>query len=277
VSPLPTIILSGIILEQSPLTWRHIDMKNGIIILTIVAVGLAVGLVLQSKKVTVVNARLLETQTEFVRVSNNLQETSATLAEHDKLYALQETKLKQREEDVASLSQNLVAANTSLTKAQDQINSAVTEMQKQGARIAELETMRDNLSKRMDGLTNNIAGLEQQITDTRRKLASAEGDRAFLLKELDRLQKERSELVRQFNDLAFLRGQVSKLQEEYAVNQRLDWMNKGVYASQDRKGAEALVSKANVPPAKADRRLNVEIYQDGPVKAGSSTTNSPAR
>jgi chromosome segregation ATPase len=249
-------------------------MKNGIIILSIVAVGLAVGLVLQSKKVTVVNARLLETQAEFVRVSNNWQETTAKLADSEKLYALQESKLKQRDEEVASLSGNLLAANSSLTKAQDQIKSAEVEMQKQGARIAELETMRDNLTKKMDGLTNNIAGLEEQINDTKRKLASAEGDRTFLLKELDRLQKERGELVRQFNDLAFLRGQVSKLQEEYAVNQRLDWMNKGVYASQDRKGAEALVSKAAVPPVRADHRLNVEIYQDGPVKAGSSITNS---
>jgi chromosome segregation ATPase len=252
-------------------------MKNGIIILTIVAVGLAVGLVLQSKKVTVVNARLLETQNEFVRISNNWQETSAKLADQEKLYALQETKLNQRIEEVTSLSGNLIAANASLSKAQEQIKSAEAEMQKQGAKIAELETMRDTLSKKMDGLTNNIASLEDQITDTKRKLASAEGDRTFLLKELDRLQKERGELVRQFNDLAFLRGQVSKLQEEYAVNQRLDWMSKGVYASQDRKGAEALVSKASPPPSRPDRRLNVEIYQDGPVKSGTSTTNNPAR
>ena len=252
-------------------------MKNGIIILTIVAVGLTVGLVLQSKKVTVVNARLRETQAEYVRVSNNWQETSVKLADREKLADLLQTNLTQRTEEVASLKDHLLAANTSLTKAQDQIKSAEAEMQKQGARIAELETMRANLSQKMNGLTNNIAGLEAQITDTRRKLASAEGDRTFLLKELDRLQKERAELVHQFNDLAFLRGQVSKLQEEYAINQRLDWMNKGVYASQDRKGAEALVSKVTVPVAKADRRLNVEIYQDGAVKTGSSTTNSPAR
>ena len=252
-------------------------MKNGIIILTIVAVGLAVGLVLQSKKVTIVNARLVETQAEFVRVSNNWLETSVKLADQEKLADLLQTNLTRRTEEVTSLQDHLLSANASLTKAQDQMKSAEAEMQKQGARIAELETMRDTLSKKMDGLTNNIAGLEAQITDTRRKLVSAQGDRTFLLKELDRMQKERSELVRQFNDLAFLRGQVSKLQEEYAVNQRLDWMNKGVYASQDRKGAEALVSKPAAPASKPDRRLNVEIYQDGAAKTGSATTNSPAK
>ncbi len=252
-------------------------MKNGIIILTIVAVGLAVGLVLQAKKVTVVNARLVEAQGDLTRVSNNWQEASVKLADQEKLSTLLQSNLTQRAEEVATLSNNLLAANTSLTKAQDQIKFAESEMQKQGARIAELETMRASLNQKMDGLTNSIATLEGQIVDTRRKLASAEGDRTFLLKELDRLQKERAEMVRQFNDLAFLRGQVSKLQEEYAVNQRLDWMGRGVYASQDRKGAEALLSRTPTTTAKTDRNLNVEIYQDGAVKSGSSATNSPAR
>jgi len=60
--------------------------------------------------------------------------------------------------------------------------------------------------------------------DTERKLAASEGDREFLLAELKRLQAEKVDLERQFNDLALLRDQIRKLKDELSIASRLEWI-----------------------------------------------------
>ncbi len=51
---------------------------------------------------------------------------------------------------------------------------------------------------------------------------------------------EKAELERQFNDLAVLRAQVSKLKEELSVARRLEWIRQGLFASTEQRGrAEA--------------------------------------
>jgi hypothetical protein len=88
---------------------------------------------------------------------------------------------------------------------------------------------------------------------------------------LKRLQAEKAELERQFNDLAVLRTQVAKLKEELTVARRLEWLRMGIYGMQDKKGAELLVAKSN-PSAKSNNfSLNVELKQDG----GASTVTNP--
>ena len=124
-------------------------------------------------------------------------------------------------------------------EAQAAATNAAADIAKRDSRINELETQRDDLTKRMTDLNGQITGLEGQISDTQRKLAASEGDREFLLKELKRLQAEKNELEKQFNDLAgMLREQVRKLKDELSISKRLDWIRRGLYGSL--KGAEKL-------------------------------------
>jgi hypothetical protein len=108
------------------------------------------------------------------------------------------------------------------------------------------------------------------ISDTEKKLAASEGDREFLLKELKRLQAEKAELERQFNDLSVLRTQVAKLKEELSISRRLEWIRMGIYGAQSQKGAERLLSSTPALP-RTNFNLNVELKQDG-----SANVISPA-
>ena len=111
---------------------------------------------------------------------------------------------------------------------------------------------------------------EIQVVDlfgqTEKKLSASEGDREFLLKELKRLQTEKAELERQFNDLSVLRTQVSKLKEELSVSRRLEWIRMGIYGFQDKKGAEQLMQTKTPAAAKTNFNLSVELKQDGSSK-----------
>jgi hypothetical protein len=124
--------------------------------------------------------------------------------------------------------------------------------------------------------------LEKQITDTEKKLSASEGDRAFLLKELKRLQNEKAELERQLNNLAYLREQVRKLRDELTVAKRLEWIRRGIYGSEKggyrlAHGMAKTTAQTNVPATQTNFNLNVELRQDGTVKvAPVANTNAPA-
>ena len=90
---------------------------------------------------------------------------------------------------------------------------------------------------------------------------------------------EKSELEKQFNDLAVLRAQVSKLKEELSVARRLEWIRQGLFASTDEKGAQKLMQGHAAAPVKASKPsydLNVEVSADGSVKVIPPLTNRPA-
>ena len=126
----------------------------------------------------------------------------------------------------------------------------------------------------MDELTASINSLEGKIADTRKKLASSEGDRTFLLKELSRFQDEKAGLLAKFNNLAALRAQVAKLREEAAINQRLAWIRMGVYDQREKKGAERLLA-ISPTPVKVDNRLEIEVEQNGRSKIIPGSTAAP--
>jgi chromosome segregation ATPase len=125
----------------------------------------------------------------------------------------------------------------------------------------------------MDGLTLDISNLGKQIADTEQKLAASEGDREFLLKELKRMQTEKAELERQFNDLSLLRTQVAKLKEELSIARRLEWIRMGIYGTQEKKGAEMLMSPVIAGTTKPAYNLNVELKQDGAATVITNSTN----
>ena len=143
-------------------------------------------------------------------------------------------------------------------------------------RIAELETQKDGLRLKLDELAGSIKALNAQIAEAKRKLAAAEGDRDLLSKELVKLQADKSELLRQFNDLTALHAQVALLRDEAAINQRLSWTAQGVYQAAGRKGAEALVSKPPAPSLVGEPSLNVEVREKG-IPAEPPSNALPAK
>src|SRR5262249_38747854 len=124
--------------------------------------------------------------------------------------------------------------------------------------------------QKMNDLQGSIVLLEGQISDTKKKLELAEGDRQTLLTQLKKLESEKADLLAQFNNIRTLRTQLAKLREEAAIAQRLAWTRAGVYINQEKKGAERLLADtAADKKEKTDNRLNVEIEQNGGTKVTS--------
>jgi chromosome segregation ATPase len=253
-------------------------MKIATLIFVVIALVLGAALILQQKRTA---ESLGPTRTEAMRFSNEWRQARTQLDERDRVMASIETALNRRNEELATATTQLAQAKgdlaqtkNDLTKAQGDLRAAQTELEKKTTQVNELEGEKDALTKTMNELTNSIQLLEVRIADTKRKLANAEGNRDFLLQELKRLQDEKATLAAQFNDLAALRAQISKLKEEAAVNQRLTWMQQGLYQRRDMKGAEALFSPS-APDSLPGSRLNVEVERTGSSRVVPET-NAPA-
>jgi chromosome segregation ATPase len=236
-------------------------MKSLVIILAIACIGLAGMLAFNRTKI---QTQLITTQAELNIATNALTETRTKLTDQEKLTGFLQQNLDQRSSELTAASNGLTQANTRLESVQTELKSAQADAESKGVRISALEAEKNEMNKKLNELAGQINNLDDQITETKRKLAASEGDRAYLTKELARLQTDKAELVRQFNDLAVLRAQVALLKEEESVNRRLAWAAQGVYAAAGRKGAEVLVTKS-APPVKHDPSLDVELEKEGPL------------
>jgi len=215
-----------------------------------------------SNRESQVRTKLEEQVTVNMSLETNRAELKAALTEASKRLELTSAKLAQ---------------TTAEKKAEAE--AAAAAMAKRDARIHELEGQNDDLGKKMGDLNAALDSLEKQISETKRKLAASEGDRVVLMKELKRLQTEKSQLERQFNDLAQVRTQVRKLREELSVARRLEWIRDGLYGALAEAGQDKLLRGPDVAQtnsAASSASLNVEIRQDGGVKIESApATNAP--
>jgi chromosome segregation ATPase len=215
----------------------------------------------------------------IVTYSNSWVETQGKFEEQKKVNAVLETNLFTKVAEVQNYSNMLLAAANNLARQQVEAKSAAdaaaAELAKRDEKINALETERDNLDKKLVGLNASISQLNTKIAETERKLVASEGDREFLLKELKRMQIEKTDLEKQFNDLAVLRSQVNKLQEELSISRRLDWIRKGI-PTETPKGAVLLQQGVGTygTAVRTNYGLNVEIDTKGGVKVG---TNAPPR
>jgi len=250
-----------------------IFMKAAIAFLILVSIGLGVGLMMRHNKA-------LETKQAdekvIVEYSNRVENTQIKLDEQEKLAMFLQTNLTLKGEELNGASNNLAKLNAELAKTKNEMQVAAeaarAEIEKKDAQITQLTSQTNQLTMKMDDLTSNIEKLGKLIGDTERKLSASEGDREFLLKELKRLQVEKADLERQFNDLSVLRTQVAKIKEELTVARRLEWLRMGIYGMNDKKGAEMLVAR-NPAATRTNFSLNVELKQDG---GASVITNPPA-
>jgi chromosome segregation ATPase len=254
--------------------------KTVIILLVILCLGLAAVLLVGLKQK---QSQIADLEAKRSDLSTNWAAAERRLGDQQRVNITLETNLAKITLELISRSNELVQTSAKLAKAEAEAKAeaqrAKEEITLRENRIKELETQRDDLTKRMSELNVSITNLEKQIADTEKKLAASEGDRSFLLKELKRLQAEKAELERQFNNLAFLREQVRKLRDELSIAKRLEWIRRGLYGSPSQKGAERLqqgfvtpLVRTSIPPS-----LDVELRQDGSVKIAPSTTNAPPK
>jgi chromosome segregation ATPase len=259
-----------------------------VLVLVCVLMGVALLKVSNQPELKVVDRERVRTITDF---SNNLDQASAKLEEQRQVnirltnmletaegkaadLTQQTERLKGEVQRVSSELEDSKRATAAIEKAaKEAAKVAEQEIERRTAKIAELEKERETLTRTMEGLTNQIAILEVKIAETEKKLAAAEGQNDFLLKELARLRTEKAELERQFNDLKIVKEQVKKLTEENHIALRLEWMRKGLY--NDIRGGERMTPNRSKPAATTNYNLDVELRRDAPPVI-KSATNAPA-
>lgn len=239
-------------------------MKAAIVFLILASLGLGVGLMMRHKQAVEVKK---QDEEKISQLSTKVDETKSKLDEQEKIAMYLQTNLVMKTEELSGASNNLAKLNADLIRTQKEMQDAAAaakaEIERRDAQISQLTTQTNVLTQQMDDLTASIGKLGKQIAMTESKLAASEGDREFLLKELKRLQVEKADLEKQFNDLSALRTQVAKLKEELSISRRLEWIRMGIYGAQDKKGAERLMAGPSTPAKSNNFNLNVELKQDG--------------
>ncbi len=256
-------------------------MKNqtGIIVLILLCVGLGVALILNQNRAT---KQQHSATGHIFSLSNELKQTTARLEEQRVVNTEFETRLAKQKDDLLNLTNSLTQTATELEKTATALKSTREQVTQKDARITDLESQNQALDQRALELSTTITNLNSQIEDTKRRLAASEGDKETLTRELVRLQSDKADLEKKFNDLSVLRAQVAKIKEEMNVSRRLDWRRRGLTSSSDQKGAEQLMQKAqlsgssNPPPRQPNYDLNVEVSADGKVRVIPPLTNKPA-
>jgi len=257
-------------------------MKNtiGLAVLAVVAIGLAITLFVTKRTA---EDRNTKAQDQILSLSNSWENTSIKLAEQISVTTALEKDKAALTQEKTELTTQLTSTKASLVSTEKVLAETKEEVVKRDARITELESANAELDKQADSLSQSITNLTELIASTRQKLATSEGNREFLEKELQRLMAEKAELERQFNDIAVLRAQVAKLKEELNISRRLEWIRKGLAASGTQKGAQGLLqSGPGVSPSPTSLTstsrydLNVEVQSDGSVRAiPGPSTNVP--
>jgi len=251
-------------------------MKNliGVIILAVVCAGLAVALVTTKKQAT--TEKVKDTDT-ISTLSNQWVKTSDDLRDQKQVNMMLEQDIDTQKKAFGELTNKYSDVATTLARTQDVLEQTKAEVAKRDSQIAELEQEKASLDQKAADLSLSLTNLTIQIAETQRKLTASEGDKAFLEKELKRLMGEKAELERQFNDIKILRAQVAKLREELNISRRLEWIRKGLFAADERKGAQLLIERPAPPPKPTNiYDLNVEVNADGSVRVIPPLTNAPS-
>jgi len=266
--------------------WDVMKSKIGLILLALVAVVLLVSVLYIKKQADDKQARDASTILDF---SNQLSKASLDLNELQQVNLTLNRDLATNRAVLGDLSNTLSAVSETVTNTRAALQSAQDEITTQSTRITDLQAQNQELdarAKRMSDqaleLTNTIIALNAQINDTVQKLSASKSDNSFLEKQLQELMAAKAELEHNFDTLAIVREQVSKLRAELVAARRLQWMKEGTDVQL--KGAQLMVLNRKDNPNRAAAQgtnfgLNVQIGSDGTVRAlppGQSTTNSPA-
>jgi chromosome segregation ATPase len=256
--------------------------KAPLIVLIIVAIGLGVGLIVVNNKAHREKQELYDALTVQ---SNTVTTIRTSLTEQQSVNQVLETNLATTRADYSNkltLSDaNLHTAEENLEKskaeAKAQAEADAAELARRDKKIADLENQNQDLDKQASEMRDHISGLQTQIATTKDRLSRSEGDRDVLLKELKRLQAEKTVWENRFNDLAVLQAQVRKIKNDLAEARNLDWTRRGIYATLRERGAERLIHPVyNLPPP-ATPAMNVELHRPAgtPIVAPDPSDISP--
>jgi chromosome segregation ATPase len=241
----------------------------GIVLLVVICVGLVVALVAGKKRADSQQKKDADTILDF---SNQLTTASASLDELRQVNLMLTNDLDASRQTLTTLSNQYVATSASLSNSEAALKTAQDQ-------IADLEAQNQALDQRAADMTNTIANLSTQITETQMKLVESETNNSFLEGELKQQVAERAELERKFNNLSQVRAQVRKLRDDLLIARRLEWMREGTDPGQQRKGAQLLMARGpltNRIVGPANYNLNVEVSSDGSVQVVPALTNAPA-
>jgi len=273
--------MSGLLFESAPGILQNEIMKaaiTAIVLLVLVGVGLGVTLLVRHNKAVEVKRT---DEKRITVLSNTVEVTKSMLDDKERLAMYLQTNLTIKSEELSSTSNHLSKINAELARTKSEMQAAAeaarAEIEKKDAQITQHTSQTNQLTMKMDDLTGAIDKLGKQIADTERRLTASEGDREFLLTELKRLQVEKAELERQFNDLSVLRTQVAKLKEELTVSRRLEWLRMSIYGMQDKKGAELLMAKGGPATKTNNFSLNVELKQEGGATVLTNSAPPPPK
>jgi len=265
-----------------PIFLCQVIMKSNLAIVVLVFAALLLGVVLLHNK-READKRVAADMEVINVLSNDVKAIEGKLSEqksvNDRLVS--DLSARAQELQMASNQNAQLAAEyaKATAEAKAAAEAAAAEIAKRDQRIGQLETERDDLDKKMVGLNGELDSLSAKINDTERKLAASEGDRDFLLSELKRLQTEKADLERRFNDLVVLRTQVNKLRDELSAAKRLDWFRRGLYGDQP-KGAELLMRNSQVkraaPASTPPTEVDIRSGGDATIRGGPAATNAPA-
>ena len=223
---------------------------------------------------------LLDTKANVAAVEVKLGDKAKGLKQAETELAANKKALAQASAKLADATAKLTHANGELEKKNETLIAALKDLEDGQARIAKLETDLQAVNQQVGGLRTQIGSLEQGIETTQKKLDAAEGDRAFLLRELKRMQDEKAELEKHLNNLEYVRTQYKKLKSEWAASERLRMVRDGIgfYGKKDpnekgvaslrklaRRDEKSTSQAATATDVNSAGRLDVELRSDRTV------------
>lgn len=251
--------------------------KIGIVVLVVMCVGLVVALIAVKKSADDQRKGDADAILDF---SNQLTTANINLDDLRQVNLMLTNDLATSRQLTQTLSNNLTETSGTLAATKSSLQDAMGQVTNLDTQIASLEMQNQVLDQRANSLSNTIASLDSQITDTEQKLAVSQTNNTFLTVELKKQMAEKAELESKFNDLDDVRAQVKKLRDELFVARRLQWMREGIDTGNQPKGAELLMQRQTPPnpsPAHPPQyNLNVEIGSDGSVHVIPPLTNAPS-
>jgi chromosome segregation ATPase len=250
--------------------------KLGTVILAVICLGLAIALIVTKKQADDSHKKQIYA---ILDISNQLTAANVNMDDLRQVNLTLTNDLESTRQSVSTLSNNLAETVNTLTETKTTLQSAQDQVSNLNGRVTDLEAQNKVLDARALALSNNIAALDAQITETQQKLATSDSNNTFLSTELQKQLAQKAELERKFNDLADVRAQVKKLRTEAFVARRLQL--KAVGNNDSPKGAELLMqhtaSVATTRPRPTQHyNLTVEVGSDGSVHVTPATTNAPA-
>jgi septal ring factor EnvC (AmiA/AmiB activator) len=241
-------------------------MKNATIVLALVCVCLAAALYFRHRGA---NREITAARKEITTRSNHVAELQAKLDSLEGLRAVLATNLAQRTGDLGNFSNRLVKTKADLQKAAAAAEAAQGQTQERDARIRDLMSARAGLDRTLEDQKAAAESVSRELAAALNLLEASEGDRAFLVQTVFRLEVERKRLLDQFNDRAAVQAQFKKLRTQEVISKRAQMASRGSQGP----GAQQLTEQE--APRIRDRSYKLELQEDGSVKVVRQLNRAP--